>query len=320
MKTKFSQLLVLTFFIFFSNIVSAQVPGTVGNFVLFTSSGAVTNTGISQITGNIGTNTTGGAITGFGNVNGILNVGNAATLQAAGELTLFYGLLNTTPSTNSHAPLLGNGEILNAGVYAIAGVTTLNDTLTLDGQGNPNAIFGFQVSAPFSTNTSSYINLINGALACNVFWKIEGAVNIASLTTMRGTIVANNGAIDLGAGVTLEGRALSTTGAITLNGTFAYLPTGCGSLVLSGPAAPVMGSAGCYALFTGNGSMTNAGISYVTGDIGTNVGLTTGFDPLNVTGMIHPIPDGSTAACATDLLVAYNYLNTLPVEIELLYP
>jgi hypothetical protein len=36
--------------------------------------------------------------------------------------------------------------------------------------------------------------------------------------------------------------------------------------------------------------------------------------------MIHPIPDGSTAACATDLLVAYNYLNTLPADIELLYP
>jgi len=39
-----------------------------------------------------------------------------------------------------------------------------------------------------------------------------------------------------------------------------------------------------------------------------------------VTGAIHPIPDGSTAACAADLLDAYTYLNTLPYDIELLYP
>jgi hypothetical protein len=56
------------------------------------------------------------------------------------------------------------------------------------------------------------------------------------------------------------------------------------------------------------------------GDVGSNVGLTTGFDPLKVSGTLHPIADVSTAACAADLLNVYNYLNTLPYDIELLFP
>jgi hypothetical protein len=162
--------------------------------------------------------------------------------------------------------------------------------------------------------------LINGAQACNVFWKVEGLVDMASGTTMRGTIIANNGAIDINADGVLEGRALSTTGAVNVSGTLAFTPIGCGSPTLMGPAAPDLVSAGCYAVFSSNGPVTNAGITNVVGDIGTNVGLTTGFNPLFVTGEVHPIPDGSTAAAATDLLNAYNYLNVLPFDIELLYP
>jgi len=322
MKIKLQLLVMTASLLVCFNSSNAQVPvlGTTAPFVIFTTTGAITNTGISQVTGNIGTNTTGGAITGFGNVNGVLHIGNATTLDASNDLSLLYAELNTAPFTATHAPLLGNGETLNAGVYAIAGVTTLSNVLTLDGQNNPNAKFIFQVSAPFSSNASSEVKLINGALACNVFWKIEGAVNMASLTIMKGTVVAHNDAIDMGAGVSLEGRALSTTGAITLNGTLAYLPTGCGSTILTGPPAPALGVAGCYALFTGNENNTNAGVSYVTGDVGTNAGITGGYDPLTVNGTIHLIPDISTAACAASLLTATTYLNLLPNDIELLYP
>jgi hypothetical protein len=76
----------------------------------------------------------------------------------------------------------------------------------------------------------------------------------------------------------------------------------------------------CYALCSDNALVSNAGITYATSDIGTNAGLTTGFNPLFVNGMIHPIPDGSTTAAAADLLSAYTYLNIVPVDIQLLYP
>lgn len=320
MKT-FLHFSVTAFALLFASIITfAQTPnlGTAASFVLFTSTGAVGNTGTSQITGNVGTN--GGAITGFGNVNGVMHTTDGATLLASADLLIGYNFLNNAIPTAAHAPLLGNGETLTAGIYSIAGNTTLSNTLTLDGQGNANAIFIFQISAPFSANAGSEVRLINGAQACNVFWKVEGAVNLASLSILRGTIVANNAAIDMAAGVSLEGRALSTTGAITVNGVLAYIPTGCGSIMLTGPVAPNLASTACYAIFSGNGQVTNSGITYVTGDIGTNVGITSGYNALNVNGKIHPIPDGSTSDCAADLLNVYAYLNLLPYDIELLFP
>lgn len=300
----------------------AQAPdlGTAGGFIIFTTTGAVGNTSLSQITGNVGTNN--GATTGFGNVNGVMHSNNGTTASAASNLQTAYLQLNNTIATATHAPLLGNGETLNAGVYDIAGLTTLSNTLTLDAQGNANAVFIFKISAEFNSTASSQINLINGALACNVFWKVEGAVNLASLTMMKGTIIANNGAIDMSAGTKLEGRALSTTGAVTVNGVTAKIPVGCGSVVLTGPRAPDLASAGCYAIFSGNGPVTNSAnsVTNVKGDVGTNATLTTGYNPLLVDGSIHPIPDNSTAQASADLLNVRTYLNALVPDIELLFP
>jgi hypothetical protein len=166
----------------------------------------------------------------------------------------------------------------------------------------------------------SEITLINGAKACNVFWKIEGLVDRSTGTKMKETMVANNAAILMAIDSTLEGRLLSNTGAITVNGIDAKLPLGCGSAILKGPKAPHLGTAVCYALFSGVDSVTNAGITNLIGDVGTNVGLTTGFNSANVTGAIHPIPDASTAQCAADLLNVRTYLNALTEDIELLYP
>ncbi len=292
--------------------------GSASDFVLFTTTGGMSNTGISQLTGNVGTNN--GAVTGFGNVNGVMTfTGDALSAPCAADLLIAYGELNSQVPGFFPANLLG-GNTLNTGVYSITGATTLSGTLTLDAQGNPGAVFVFQIQGPFSTAADSKIKLINGAQACNVFWKIEGEVNMASGTSMKGTIIANNAAIHMNTGDTLEGRALSIAGAVTLDGVMAYTPVGCGSPVLHGPIAPTLLSALCYTVFSASGPVTNAGVSNIIGDVGTNVGLTTGFNPLDVTGTIHPIPDGSTNAAAIDLLSAYTYVNALPHNIELLYP
>nr|MBP9152364.1 DUF3494 domain-containing protein [Flavobacteriales bacterium] len=129
-----------------------------------------------------------------------------------------------------------------------------------------------------------------------------------------------NAAIEMSTGDTLEGRALSTNGAVTVNGLFAYTPIGCGSPVLTGPTAPDLGSTECYAIFSASGAVSNTGITNVIGDVGTNVGSTTGYNQNYVTGIIHETPDASTAQAAADLTVAYNYLNTLDYDINLLYP
>ncbi len=319
MKNKLLHIVAAFILLSFPKVNFAQAPdlGTAAGFVLFSSTGAVGNTGLSQLTGNVGTNS--GAITGFGNVNGVMHTSDTATAKCAADLLTAYNYLDTTTATFVHAPLLG-GDTLIAGVYSISGDATLNNTLTLNAQGDSNAVFIFQIQGTFSTGANSKIKLINGAQACNVFWKTEGLVSMASGTTMRGTVIANNAAINMSTGDTLEGRALSTAGAVNVDGVLAYTPTGCRSPLLTGPAAPALASTACYAIFSGNGEVTNSGITYVTGEVGTNVGLTTGFDSLNVTGKIHTIPDASTAAAAADLGNVYTYLNNLPADIELLYP
>jgi len=301
-----------------ANLAQAPTLGTTADFVLFSTVGAVSNTGITHLTGHVGTNS--GSSTGFGNVDGVMHDQDPASAQATADLLIAYNQLNATVPTFFPGALLGSGQILNAGVYSIPSPATLNLTLTLDAQGDPNAVFIFQIGGAFSTGANAKVVLINGGLACNVFWKVEGLVNMAAGTTMRGTIVANNAAIVMNTADTLEGRALSIAGAITVDGILARIPIGCGSPILTGPANPVLGTTECYVLFSGIGPVTNSGVTTLTGDIGTNSGLTTGFNPLFITGTIHPIPDGSTAQCGTDFTTVYNSLNALPYDIELLYP
>lgn len=307
-------------------LANAQAPvlGTAADFVIFSTDGAVTsnvtNSLMTHLTGNVGTNTSGATSTGFGNVNGVMQDNNIASGLAAADLLIAYNQLNGLIPNFFPAALLGNGSTFVPGIYFINSTAVLDGNLILDGQNNPNALFVIQINGAFSTNSLSEVTLTNGALACNVFWKVEGLVDMSAGTLMKGTIVANNAAILMGVGSKIEGRLLSTTGAITVNGVEAKLPLGCGTPVLNGPTAPNLASTICYAIFSGENEVTNAGVTTVLGDVGTNVGLTTGFNALDVTGTIHPIPDVSTAQCAADLLDVRTYLNALTPDIEIFYP
>jgi Ice-binding-like/Secretion system C-terminal sorting domain len=321
MKSK----LVLTIVVGVSLISSpdvsfAQTPnlGTAANFALFSSVGAVGNTGVSQITGNVGTNS--GAITGFGNVNGVMHTADASTAQAATDLLAAWTYLSALTPTSTIGPVLGSGQILFAGVYSVAAAGSIVGALTFDAQGNPNAVFVITTGGALTTAAGTTVALINGAVACNVFWVAEGAISMAASTTMRGTLIAHNGAIDMGAGGVLEGRELSATGAVSVYGTTAYTPLGCAAPILTGPIAPVLNSVACFTLFSANGAISNSGLTNITGDVGSNGGSTAGYNPLLVTGTIHRSPDAATAQCATDFQNLYTYLTALPDDIELLYP
>ncbi len=210
------------------NYAQAPFLGTAENFVLFTTVGDVTNSDMSFITGNVGTGS--GNISGFTVVNGSLYTADAVTTQASTDLLNAYNQLNSVIPTAYPGAVLGNGQILGAGIYAIAAAASLNLTLTLDGQGNPDAVFIITTGGALTTAASSQVVLINGAKACNVFWKIEGAASFAANTSFKGTIIANNGAISMGAGVQLEGRALSTAGAVSSYSTTAYFNNNCNAI------------------------------------------------------------------------------------------
>ncbi|OYU82026.1 MAG: hypothetical protein CFE23_01625 [Flavobacterium sp. BFFFF1] len=299
---------------------AAQAPvlGSSATFALFSTNGAVSNTGFSLLTGNVGTNN--GSSTNFGNVDGVMHDSDGTTALAAADLTIAYNQLEAAVPDFFPAALLGNGQTLVAGTYFIGESASLSNTLILDGENDPNAVFIFKIQGAFSSAAASQVLLTNGALACNVFWKIEGLVDLATNTSIKGTIIANNAAVILNTGVTLEGRAFSTTGAVTVSGVTVTTPLGCSTLPLTGPVQPVLNTVACFTVFSGNGEVANTGITFITGDVGTNVGLTTGFQTENVTGTIHPNPDVATAQCAADLNTVYTYLQTVPVDIQLLYP
>jgi hypothetical protein len=210
------------------NSCSNNILGTAANFALFTSIGAVANAATSGIIGDIGANA--GDISGFetSTVAGSFNNVNSVTAQASIDLLAGYNQLVAIPTTNtSHTPAFGSGETVSAGVYSIAAAGSLAGTITLDAQGNPDALFIFKFAGAFTTAAQSKVVFKNGVRRCNVFWIAEGAISMGTFTFMKGTLIAHNGANTMGANGNLEGRMLSTTGAIGFSTGVIYNNTMC---------------------------------------------------------------------------------------------
>jgi LruC domain-containing protein len=191
--------------------------GLIANFTCYTTGGAVKNVGTSDITGDIGSDL--GIISGFGTpsvLNGTIHNANLITAQAAIDLTAALAQLTATVTTDaSHAPAFGS-ETLTPGVYAIGGAGSIAGTLTLDGEGDPNALFVFKIGGAFTTAAGATVVLINGAAPENIFWVATGAVAMAASTTISGNIIGNPGAVSLGLGGVLNGRLISSVGAVNL--------------------------------------------------------------------------------------------------------
>jgi hypothetical protein len=102
------------------------------------------------------------------------------------------------------------------------------DSLYLNAQGNPDAVFVIKINGALTTSTYAKVLLINGAQAKNVYWKIEGAVSINNYSVFCGTIICNNGALGaINTGVVLNGRALTTSGALTSAAITTIMPAVC---------------------------------------------------------------------------------------------
>lgn len=189
--------------------------GTVSNFIVFTTAGAITNAGTSSITGAIGTNF--GSISGFPVGTNSIYVEDETTAVASSDLAIVYAnLIAQIPTNTTHAPAFGSGETLTSGVYAIGGASSVAGNLILDGEGNPDAVFIFQIGGAFTTGAGTHMSLINGAAASNVYWVSDGAFALAADVVAVGTFIAHAGAISIGANCSLAGRTLSMAGAITL--------------------------------------------------------------------------------------------------------
>jgi len=218
MKTKLP--IVIIMFILLAHPVSGygQVPNlrTVSNFILFTSDGALTNTGETVAGGgSIGTNI--GGITGF-SINTVKHSQDRETAQCSQDLLDLFTEIDLIPTMRAigdvDLPLRGT---YTPGVYTVGCAVTLGKTLTLDAQNNPDALFIFKVTGAFSSAAGDRILLINGALAKNVYFNIDGAISFGAAALMKGTFISKSGAIAFATEATLEGRALTINGAVSLN-------------------------------------------------------------------------------------------------------
>ena len=195
----------------------------------------VTCAGASTITGDVGVSP-GAAIVGFPAP--CTDVGTLRTPPASDpaqlELTAAYTTLAGLPCGATVGPNLA-GLTLTQGVYCVgAAASNLTGTLTLDAQGNANAVFVFQMSSTLITSPGSTVLLTNGANACAVEWQVSSSATLATTTTFVGNIVALT-AISMNNGANLTGRALARNAAVTMNNNnISFAACGAGG----GPGGP----------------------------------------------------------------------------------
>lgn len=188
--------------------------GTAAQFAVLAGSG-ITNSGATTITGDVGSFGSTDTTTGFETVTliGVNQRGNAVTQTAKDDLTAAYDQAFASGPPTQVATELG-GRTLTPGVYH-NGTLGITGPLTLDTQGDPNAVFVFQADSTLITAAASSVIVLGGSTACNVFWQVGSSATFGADSTLVGTVLADT-SISAGDGATFQGRLLARGGAVTL--------------------------------------------------------------------------------------------------------
>jgi type VI secretion system secreted protein VgrG len=224
---------------FFASSTQASFLGSAQGFAVMAGS-TVTNTGPTVVNGNLGVwpNI---SVTGFppGIVaNGSMYLGDGVAQQAWNDVSAAYGALAGMSFTQDLTGQNLGGMTLTAGVYMFSSSAQLTGTITLDAQGDPNAVFIFQIGSTLTTASAASVLNINGANGCNVYWQVGSSATLGTGTNFAGNILAL-ASITLTTGTTItDGSALALNGAVTLDSNFI---TAC---PVPGPAASMVLAAG----------------------------------------------------------------------------
>ncbi len=252
----------------FTSVATPIALGTAANFGAFGGNAGITNQGINTVinNGSIGTTAASTLITGFHDMTGDkytetpLNIGdvkgriytdapppvifaaggpyggNAVTKAIAdqGLIDANIAYISISPASKPGGTDPGAGELggltLAPGIYRASSGTfnITNLDLTLDGKGDPNAVWIFQTAAGLTVGTPTgarSVNLIGGAQAKNVFWYVGSAavINYAGGGVMVGTVIANSGVTIsspgssvVGPQAVVNGRVISLVASVTM--------------------------------------------------------------------------------------------------------
>jgi len=179
--------------------------------------GGVTDTGPSVILGDVGTHPL-PAIpdTLDREASGSVDRAGAKSQQAQRDLASAFASVAALPRGGTIS--LEDDRTLLPGVCFVPDARQgVAASLTLDGQDTPNPVWIFVVANDLVTAPGSTITLVNGAQACNVFWRVGGSAMLASGSTFAGSILAMT-SVTVGSSVTIAGRLLARTGAVSLRG------------------------------------------------------------------------------------------------------
>lgn len=206
---------------------AADAPVGLGTAAAYSVLGGttVTNTGATTLAGELGVNA-GSAITGFppGVATGATHAGDKPAGQAQLDLTTAYDDAAGRAVTASVAGDLV-GQTLLPGVYKSSGPLAVSGALTLDGQGNPNSVFIFQVASDLVTASASNIVLTNSAQACNIYWQVGRSATLGDHSKFKGSILALT-SITATTGAAVDGRALARNGQVALQSNV-FTMSGC---------------------------------------------------------------------------------------------
>ena len=220
----------------------------------------ITNTGPTILSGLA--LSPGTAVTGFppGINNGGTDVANAAAAAAQVALgAAMSSAASLTPTTTLTTAVDIGGLRLSPGVYAAPSSLFITGVLVLDGGGNSNALFVFQIGSTLVTASYSLVSLTNGAAPNNVIWDVGSSATIGTYSTFAGIIMAT-ASITITTGSTIQGAALAHNAAVTMDTNVIYGGWGCAASATAtvSPAATVSPTVSAVATSTATSSATPA--------------------------------------------------------------
>lgn len=219
-----------------SGAFAGPVLGTAQNFAVLGGAGiSVGGTGATVISGSIGDYPYDlSSITGFPSPGTVENgsiyaadQGEAIAQQAQTDEITAYDTLMILPATqNLDSDVLGSGpgatpgfSTLLPGIYTFSSSAQVDGALTLNFDGESNAMFVFRIGSTLTTGSSASIVVEGGDPTDSVYWLVGSSATLGSSTTFAGNILAIDSiTLDPSASIVC-GRALAQTGSVTMAST-----------------------------------------------------------------------------------------------------